>query len=174
RRARPERYLSDDEQADLWLELGRRLEAHGIVHYEISNWARPGFEARHNLKYWRRIPTLGLGVSAHELWAGRRRANVASLAAYIDALEGGRRPTAVDREVPPEEAARERLMLGLRLAAGIDLRELTEFLAGAGDSALAEDYRTWCDEGLLEERRGRVAFTERGFLLSNEVLCRFV
>ncbi|HYK40998.1 MAG TPA: radical SAM protein, partial [Thermoanaerobaculia bacterium] len=174
RRARPERYLTDDAQADLWLELGRRLEARGFAHYEISNWARPGFEARHNLKYWQRVPTLGLGVSAHELWGGRRRANVASLSGYIETLEKGRRPTAMDRPLSRMEEAREELMLGLRLARGIDTIELDAFVAHEGDPALAADYRLWRDEGLLEERSGRIAFTERGFLLSNEVLCRFV
>jgi oxygen-independent coproporphyrinogen-3 oxidase len=174
RRTRPERYLSDDAQADLWLELGRRLESAGFAHYEISNWARPGFEARHNLKYWQRVPTLGLGVSAHELWAGRRRANVASLPGYIEALESGRRPTALDRRLPAEEEARERVMLGLRLAAGIDAGEIESLVADGRDRDLAADYRAWREEGLLEERFGRVAFTERGFLLSNEILCRFV
>jgi oxygen-independent coproporphyrinogen-3 oxidase len=174
RRARPGRYLSDDAQADLWLDLGRRLESAGFAHYEISNWARPGFEARHNLKYWQRVPTLGLGVSAHELWAGRRRANVASLPGYIEALASGRRPTALDRRLPAEEEARERVMLGLRLADGIPAEEIESLVAGGSDRDLAADYRAWREEGLLQERSGRVAFTERGFLLSNEILCRFV
>jgi oxygen-independent coproporphyrinogen-3 oxidase len=174
RRVRPERYLSDDAQADLWLELGRRLRAAGFHHYEISNWARPGLEARHNLKYWRRVPTLGLGVSAHELWGGRRRANVSSLRGYIEALENGRRATALDRDVRGEEETSERLMLALRLSDGVDGDELEAWVAGSADPNLPADYRSWRDEGILEDRSGRIAFTERGFLLSNEVLCRFV
>jgi len=174
RRARPERYMSDDEQADVWLELGRRLRAAGYDHYEISNWARPGFEARHNVKYWRRVPTLGLGVSAHELWGGRRRANVSSLPGYIEALENGRRPTALDRELDAEEETSERLMLALRLSEGVDAAELDSFVARSPDRNLPGDYGAWLEEGLLENRGGRIAFTERGFLLSNEVLCRFV
>ena len=62
---------------------GRRSRRAGLRHYEISNWARPGREARHNVKYWQRAPTLGLGVSAHELWDGRRRANVSNLESYL-------------------------------------------------------------------------------------------
>jgi len=174
RRARPERYMSDDEQADVWLELGRRLRAAGYDHYEISNWARPGFEARHNVKYWRRVPTIGLGVSAHELWRGRRRANVSSLPGYIEALENGRRPTALDRALDAGQETSERLMLALRLSEGVDAGELESFVAGSPDRTLPADYRAWLEEGLLEERTGRIAFTERGFLLSNEVLCRFV
>jgi oxygen-independent coproporphyrinogen III oxidase len=174
RRLRPERYLSDDAQADLWLELAGTLARAGLAHYEISNWARPGREARHNLKYWRREPTLGLGVSAHELWDGRRRANVSALAAYLDAIRKGSRPTALDQPIGAEAAAREKLMLGLRLSAGVPRSELESLVAGSEDSRLPEDYRAWHEEGVLEERDGRVLFSERGFLLSNEVLCRFV
>ncbi len=111
----PERYLSDDAQADLWLEFSRTLSGRGFAHYEISNWARPGREARHNTKYWQRAPTLGLGVSAHEFWRGRRRANVAFLAAYIERLGLGQRPVALDAAIGPEQEAAERIVLGLRL-----------------------------------------------------------
>lgn len=174
RRRRPERYLSDDAQADLWLELSELLAARGFVHYEISNWALPGKTARHNEKYWLRVPTLGLGISAHELWAGRRRANVSSLPAYLEAVEAGRRPTALDEPVSAEAEARERLVLGLRLAEGVDAEELAGWIREFGDGRLADDYGHWLSEGLLVERNGRVRFSERGFLLSNEVLCRFV
>ena len=119
RRLHPERYLSDDEQADAWLALGERLGKAGLGHYEVSNWAVPGREARHNLKYWRRVPTLGLGVSAHELWRGRRRANVSALPSYLASLGGGRRPVVLDKPVDEDEAAREEIVLGLRLSEGV-------------------------------------------------------
>ena len=174
RRLRPERYLSDDAQAELWLEMGETLAAGGFAHYEISNWARPGREARHNLKYWRRDPTLGLGVSAHELWSGRRRANVSSLDRYFSELAGGRRPLAFDIPVSAEEQAREEIYLGLRLAGGIEAGRIEAFVSEAEDVRLWEDYEAWVAEGVLVRRADRVAFTERGFLVSNEVLSRFV
>jgi oxygen-independent coproporphyrinogen-3 oxidase len=174
RRLRPERYLSDDAQAELWLEMGETLAASGLAHYEISNWARPGREARHNLKYWTRTPTLGLGVSAHELWAGRRRGNVSSLERYLAELETGRRPLAFDLEVGAGEAAREEIYLGLRLASGVPAERIEAFVSAGEDVRLWEDYESWVAEGILERRGGRVAFTERGFLVSNEVLSRFV
>jgi len=174
RRANPERYLSDDAQADLWLETGETLSRRGFTHYEISNWALPGQRSRHNVKYWTRAPTLGLGVSAHEFWRGRRRANASGIPQYLAGLARGRRPLALDRPIGEEEAARERIMLGLRLAEGVAAEELAGFLKNHGDESLAEDYRAFREEGLLAETAGRVHFTERGFLLSNEVLCRFV
>jgi oxygen-independent coproporphyrinogen-3 oxidase len=174
RRARPERYLSDDDQADAWLEAGRNLAGQGFLHYEISNWARPGREARHNVKYWTRTPTLGLGVSAHELWGERRRANASQIPQYLSALTEGRRPLALDRPVGKEEAARERIVLGLRLFAGVPASEIETWIAENGDPLLPEDYGRWFEAGVLEREGGRVRFTERGFLVSNEVLCRFV
>jgi oxygen-independent coproporphyrinogen III oxidase len=174
RRAHPERYLSDDAQADLWLEMGRTLAEKGFEHYEISNWARPGRQARHNVKYWTRTPTLGLGVSAHELWQGRRRANVSNLEQYLGGVESGRRPRAFDLAMTPVEAAREEVYLGLRLASGVAAAALEALVVSSEDVRLWNDYEAWLSEGIVERRGDRVAFTERGFLVSNEVLSRFV
>lgn len=174
RRLHPERYLSDDDQADAWLEMGRTLEGLGFEHYEISNWARPDRRARHNEKYWVRADTLGLGVAAHELWRGRRRANVSNLEQYAGELERGKRPVALDRPVTPGEEARERVFLGLRLSEGVPVEWIEALVAGAEDVRLWSDYEGWIAEGILERAENRVRFTERGFLVSNEVLSRFV
>jgi oxygen-independent coproporphyrinogen III oxidase len=174
RRFRPVRYLSDDVQADLWLETGEHLARRGLRHYEVSNWARAGREARHNVKYWMRTPTLGIGVSAHELWNGRRRANVASLERYLGGLERGTRPLALDRGVDEVEASREEIFLGLRLAAGVSAARIEAAVSSAGDARLSADYADWLAAGLLERSDARVRFTERGYLVSNEVLSRFV
>ena len=174
RRLHPERYLSDDEQADAWMEMGETLAASGFRHYEISNWALNGKEARHNVKYWKRTPTLGLGVSAHEFWGGRRRANVSSLERYVGELESGRRPVALDHSVGAEEERREGIVLGLRLCEGVPAADFAEAVRGSGDGTLPADSESWLEGGLLEEAAGRIRFTERGFLLSNEILCRFV
>lgn len=174
RRARPQRYLSDDEQADVWLEMGETLAGRGLAHYEISNWALPGRQARHNMKYWERAPTLGLGVSAHEFWRGRRRANVSVIADYIGRLARGQRPVALDRAVGSGEEAAERIVLGLRLARGVAREAIEGFVSQRGDPRLEDDYAAWRERGLVRETAGRVALTERGFLVSNEILCRFV
>jgi oxygen-independent coproporphyrinogen III oxidase len=174
RTSHPERYLSDDVQADLWLDLGETLAARGLEHYEISNWARAGRRALHNVKYWTRAPTLGLGVSAHELWAGRRRANVSHLEHYMRELRNGRRPLALDHPVGDEEAARERIFLGLRLREGVLESSIQDLAGRSEDPRLASDYESWLDVGVLERDADRVRFTERGFLVSNEVLSRFV
>jgi len=174
RRLHPDRYLSDDAQAELWLEMGETLAARGFAHYEISNWARPGREARHNVKYWQRAPTLGLGVSAHEFWGGRRRANVSNLDRYLEEISGGRRPLALDQPLTAAEAVREEIFLGLRLSAGIPAEQIEAFVVGSEDVRLWNDYEGWLAEGILERIGGNVRFTERGYLVSNGVLSRFV
>ncbi len=175
RRLHPSRYLSDDAQADAWLEAGEKLAREGFSHYEVSNWALPGRQSRHNVKYWKRAPTLGLGVSAHEFWNGRRRANVSSLSRYVEEMAAGRRPAAMDVPLDEEEAARERIVLGLRLSEGVPARDLDDWMRSRGDATLRQDYASWMEERLLfEELPGRTRFSERGFLVSNEILCRFV
>ena len=174
RRLHPDRYPADDVQADMWLEMGETLAEQGFIHYEISNWARPGLEARHNVKYWTREPTLGLGVAAHEFWAGRRRANVSSLEGYVARLREGARPTALDRAIDSAEARREEVFLGLRLSRGVEAATVEAQVAASGDESLSGDYAAWVDSGILAKEAGRVRFTERGFLVSNEVLSRFV
>jgi oxygen-independent coproporphyrinogen III oxidase len=174
RRLHPDRYLSDDAQAELWLEMGEFLAGRGFGHYEISNWAFAGREARHNVKYWMRTPTLGLGVSSHELWGGRRRANVSNLDQYLAALDDGRRPVALDQVVSEAERAREEIFLGLRLSAGVPSERIAAFVVGSEDVRLWNDYEGWLGEGILERADTRVRFTERGYLVSNEVLSRFV
>ncbi|HKD11644.1 MAG TPA: radical SAM family heme chaperone HemW [Thermoanaerobaculia bacterium] len=170
----PDRYLGDDAQADLWLDLSEMLGRRGFQHYEISNWCREGEAARHNLKYWTRQPTLGLGVSAHELWEERRRANVSAIPAYLAALGENRRPTALDQPLGPDEQARERIVLGLRLSEGVDAREVDEWVGTKGDDLLATDYARWEEANWIARTTDRVRLTERGFLVSNEILCRFI
>jgi len=173
RRRAPERYLDDDAQAALWLETGETLAALGFEHYEISNWARPGRRSRHNVKYWLREPTLGLGVSAHEFFGGRRRANASGIATYLERLAAGQRAIALDRAVAAEEEASERIVLGLRLSSGVDRGEVETWMAAHGDPYLPGDWKAWGEAGWIAESNGRVALTERGFLVSNEILCRF-
>jgi hypothetical protein len=86
----------------------------------------------------------------------------------------GRRPVALDHEVGPEERARERIVLSLRLAEGVGREELESWIASEEDAMLADDYASWWEAGLLAHSADRVRLTERGFLLSNEILCRFV
>ena len=116
-----------------------------------------------------RAPTLGLGVSSHELWDGRRRANVSNLDQYLAALDGGRRPVALDEEVG---AGGGRAGGDLPRPATVQrgpAERIAAFVVGSQDVRLWNDYEGWLSEGILERAGDRVRFTERGYLVSNEV-----
>jgi oxygen-independent coproporphyrinogen-3 oxidase len=100
------------------------LGAAGYHHYEISNWAKPGFESRHNLKYWRREPYLGFGAGAHSFSGTERWANAHDAAAYVSALQGGRLPVEQHETLTRESALEEELFLGLRQLDGIDVSRI--------------------------------------------------
>jgi oxygen-independent coproporphyrinogen-3 oxidase len=145
----------EDAVADLYLGAVDRLAAFGLPRYEISNFARPGHESRHNLKYWRREPYLGFGADAHSFDGTLRWQNAETA---VDYVAGGRRI-----EVTEAHAEEERWFVGLRLMEGVALqpddRERIAPLVAAG---------------LLEESAGRVRLTARGVLLSNEVFREFI
>ena len=113
----------DDQQADLYLWTVGRLERAGLPQYEISNFAKPGYESRHNLRYWLTRPYIGFGPGAHSDFGGRRYSFVRDLDAYIrGVLEGG---DIIDSSelIPQRERCGEYLMLRLRTVRGVDGRE---------------------------------------------------
>ncbi len=115
---------SDDQMADNYELACTFLETEGYHHYEISNWAKPGFESRHNLKYWRREPYLGFGAGAHSFSGTQRWANAHDAAAYVSAIGAERLPAEQVEAVTRESAIEEELFLGLRQLDGIDLRKI--------------------------------------------------
>jgi putative oxygen-independent coproporphyrinogen III oxidase len=124
----------DDALADAFFAVEEALTARGLAHYEISNHARPGHEARHNLGYWRGVDYLGLGcgafgtVSTSAGGAARRYKNPAGPARYVAAATGPDPIEAEQEDLDPETRLRERIMLGLRLAEGLDLDEAARSL----------------------------------------------
>ena len=152
----PARHPDDDTQADEYLLASERLPAAGLAWYEISNWARPGHECRHNLLYWEQGEYLGFGCAAHSHRDGRRWWNVRTPERYIDAVRRGTNP----------EAAGERLSAGERTIEGLQLALRTR--AGVPASALPLDEL----DGLLDVTDERAVLTAAGRLLANEVAVR--
>jgi oxygen-independent coproporphyrinogen III oxidase len=111
----------DDLMAELYETACGFLGAAGYRHYEISNWGKPGFASRHNLKYWRRQAYLGFGAGAHSFSGTERWANAHDAAEYVAALSGGRLPIEQHEVLTAEGALEEELFLGLRQLDGIDL-----------------------------------------------------
>jgi oxygen-independent coproporphyrinogen-3 oxidase len=166
-----------DEQAtaDFYLMACQRLELAGIAQYEISNFAREGFESRHNLKYWKRQPYFGFGVDAHSMLISATADLDAVRFAHADSLEKYVGGTALQRTaVSRREAFEESFFLGLRLTRGIHLGELAAHF-GEDDMEKARTTVTeFVEAGLMECRGDFVCLTSRGRLLSNEVFQRFI
>ncbi len=176
KRNRPAAFASEDEMADRWLEVDERLESAGLARYELSNWARPGFESRHNLKYWTLTPVLGFGVAAHSFDGQTRYANTGMLTEYLRRTREGLSPTVTTEENDGDSDSfrrKEGLMLGLRLACGVpssSFEEICRTLPEASASRVKDAFVA----RLLEERTGRVYLTRRGVLMSNEVFSLLV
>jgi oxygen-independent coproporphyrinogen-3 oxidase len=164
---RPDLFPDADAAARQYLTVGRALVAAGYRHYEISNFALSGRQARHNVRYWRRRPVLSAGVAAHGHSRRRRWAAPDDLATYIVTAEGGRLPRAWSRVLDTEEVTKERVMLGLRLARGVR-RDLIE-ACGQAVPAFRDTVADFLSLGLARERRGYVRLTPRGWLVSNEL-----
>lgn len=157
--------MPEETVTHCYLQTVEQLESLGFAQYEISNFARPGGESRHNLKYWRCKDYLGFGPAAHSFFEGRRFCHTPSLPDYLadpiktvetDGLAGG-----------PDE----KLMLRLRLTRGVPLRWLETV---ADRAEVARLIRRLEPAGLLRQTAGRVALTPRGMLLSNEIITEFL
>jgi oxygen-independent coproporphyrinogen-3 oxidase len=164
----------DDAIAAMYEEGCALLEAAGLAQYEISNFARPGAQSRHNLRYWRRQPYLGVGLDAHSMLrrvdgGAVRFGTTDDLDAY---LRGGGEGDA--DVLTPDAELEEAWFLGLRLNGGVSRAALVEEFGGeavVGFDAVVEDL---CCEELLVCAGDRIALTERGRMLSNEVFARFL
>jgi oxygen-independent coproporphyrinogen-3 oxidase len=156
----------DEEREIAMFERTRDLlAAAGYIDYEISNFARPGFESRHNLAYWRGADYLGLGPSACSTIGTRRWRNVADTAAYVAAVAADKPVREEREEIDAATRSRERIMFGLRLREGVARAEFAE--AEPRLRALAE-------LGLALEEQGRVRLTRRGQLVADSVAAMFV
>jgi putative oxygen-independent coproporphyrinogen III oxidase len=153
------RHPDDDDQADKYLVAAERLEAAGLAWYEISNWARPGHECRHNRLYWSMGEYQAYGCAGHSHRDGRRSWNVRTPERYIAAIEAGASPEAAGERLDAPERRVEALQLAVRTRDGVP--------AGAFGPAALDVL-----DGLVERHGDRVVLTPRGRLLANEVALR--
>lgn len=155
----------DDERAAMYRQVVRGLERRGYRWYEVSNFARPGRRARHNVAYWRARPYLGLGPGAVSTVGRRRWRNAPDVAAYCEAFTAGRRPRRQREELDDATLARERLMLAARCGMPVPLAEVA---AGVDDHAVPP----LAQAGLLSLHSGTIRVTRKGRYVANEVCVR--
>ncbi len=159
----------DDVLADRYLMADQMLSAAGLSWYEVSNWSLPGAECRHNLAYWRGDDWWGVGPGAHSHVAGVRWWNVKHPAAYASRLADGGSPAHARERLDAEMVRMERVMLRLRLAEGLGVRELDEPALAA---ARLEADAGRLDRAVLDD--GRLVLTQRGRLLADGVVRRLL
>lgn len=160
----------DEQQADLYLAAVELLRHYGFFQYEISNFARTGFESRHNLKYWTLQEYAGFGPGAHSDFGGVRYAYVRDLDAYIRGILAGTPVLSENERIPQLDRDTEYLMLGLRTVRGVAPREFENRYRRRFDCLLP--FLRQCEQAgyALEKEDGSWCLTPKGFLVSNQII----
>ena len=157
--------LPDEEtERAMYMDSVALLSEHGLSRYEISNFSLPGYQSRHNLKYWHRRDYLGLGLAAHSCIGNRRFSNTEDISAY---LSGQKIKT--DQQISPHDILCETVMLGMRLDEGVDFSSLTH-MYGRQATELYDALTQYITGGFVTEHEGRLAFTTEGMYVSNTIL----
>ncbi len=164
-----ERFPDDEAQAEMYLWTVDYLRRHGFFQYEISNFARTGFESRHNLKYWTLGEYAGFGPGAHSDFGSVRYAYEKNLEGYIEGVKAGGPLLSENERIPPLDRDTEWLMLGLRTVWGLDPKVFENRFRRRFDCFLPflEECR---QAGYAEEEDGRWHLTPKGFLVSNQII----
>lgn len=173
--AEHEELLPDEEESrEIYLWTGRFLKEQGYEQYEISNYAKPGKESRHNLKYWERGDYLGLGLGAASMVRNIRMSNTKDIKTY---LERCGQPKTMREDVQFLEEARqmeEFMFLGLRKTRGVSRKEFRRIFGQEMDMVYEKALHKCLENGMLKEHKDRVYLSEEGILLSNAVLSEFL
>jgi oxygen-independent coproporphyrinogen-3 oxidase len=167
-----------DAEADLFEYTMEEMASGGYEHYEVSNFALPGYRSRHNSNYWSHVNYLGFGPSAHSFWRqapreGKRWANGASLSGYCEALGMQKRPVAFEETVGSRELANEHIFLGLR-SGGLDRTVLKSEFGVDLQPGAPEIIRQLAKEGRAVVDGAVVRLTPKGFLLCDEIAGRLM
>jgi oxygen-independent coproporphyrinogen-3 oxidase len=163
----------DDDAADMYLQAMERLDRAGYRQYELSNVARPGWESRHNLKYWQDGEWRGFGCGAHSTRAGVRWKNLSSTTEYIAAVATGGRLGVERRELTGQERFEDAVFTGLRLARGVDLEAVKARYGVDVWARYGAELQPFVDQGLLAYDRS-LRLTRTGMLLAHEIMTVFI
>ncbi|WP_110926923.1 radical SAM family heme chaperone HemW [Bacillus massiliglaciei] len=163
-----------ETEAQMYERLMEEMEKRGLHQYEISNFARPGFESRHNLTYWDNEEYYGIGAGAHGYAGGRRIANHGPIKKYMAPLSEGKLPFLEVHEVPLHEKMEEEMFLGLRKAEGVSMTHFKDKFSVEIGSVFDAPIRDGVEKGLLQISGDRVFLTKKGKLLGNEVFQTFL
>ncbi len=159
----------EDTDREMYHRLVNALKDMGMEQYEVSNFAIPGYECAHNLKYWRVDDYLGIGISSHSSVGKYRYANTHSLNSYIDRISAGEKPVDSIEEISLDERLNEYIIMGLRLNSGIDFSEVKSRFGIDFKSEYSREIETNLNSGLIEMDERSLTLTEVGRDLANIV-----
>jgi oxygen-independent coproporphyrinogen III oxidase len=170
--------LPEEEAAAVMFEqTSELLREAGYDHYEISNFALPGFRSRHNQVYWQRGDYLGFGAGAHSFLAfppfGRRWKNTDTPESYMHSMVNGRATEEELAILVEREARSETMFLGLRMLEGMDGKRFCNYFGETIEEAYPDELRDLLADGLLEWQKGNLRLTDKGVILANQALMRF-
>jgi oxygen-independent coproporphyrinogen III oxidase len=164
----------DEDVASMYITAMERLEAAGLEQYEISNVARTGRRARHNVKYWSDGDWIGFGCGAHSTSGGSRWKNLAGTEDYVECIARAESPAIDRRRLSAEERLGDALFTGLRLVEGVDLLTVGSRYGVEVWQRYAQELEPFVNDGLLCRDGRRLWLTRRGMLLAHEVMTVFV
>lgn len=164
----------EDAERAMYVRTGEILDANGFVHYEISNYAKPGFESRHNLKYWHCTPYLAAGLGAHAFDGRVRTENVRDMEQYLQMLSENKLPIAETTALSDADLASEYIMMSLRLREGLSLSLFSEKFGYDFYDAHKKKLELYIENGFMALEDDRIAFTKKGIQVSNAILCELI
>ena len=161
---------SDQQQRDQFLTTHRLLTQSGYHHYEISNYCKAGFQARHNSAYWDGKMYLGLGPSAHSYNGLSRTANLSNNSKYLNLLQEGKLPQAFEEELSLHDRFNEYLLVNLRKAEGLDISYIHSHFFNEWEQQYTEKIAFWIEKGLMFQNGSQLQLNPEGWLVSDSII----
>lgn len=163
-----------EEEVQMYEALRSTMRVNGINQYEISNFAKPGYESKHNLTYWNNEHYYGFGAGAHGYLPGKRTGNIRPLPAYVKQAMANGEPILNTEEIGMKEMIEEEMFLGLRKLKGINNTHFEEKFGFSYESLYQDTVSGLVKKGWLIKDKGNIYLTDQGLLFGNEVFAQFL
>lgn len=168
------RLPKQDDEATMYEYIMEEMEKNNLYQYEISNFANPGHESRHNLTYWNNEEYYGFGAGAHGYVSGERISNIAPINRYIDTVNNEGRAILQTHQVTERESVEEEMFLGLRKFKGVSIDTFQQKFKKSMYDVFGDEIKELLELELIEIKDNAVCLTEKGRLLGNEVFEKFI
>lgn len=166
--------VNEDLEREMYYWVIKRLNDEGFRHYEISNFAKPGFQSRHNIKYWTGKPYIGFGAAAHSYVNDIRYSNIESPVEYIRRIREGKSPVVAREYIGPDEKLSERFILGLRMIDGVNLKDIENEFGRDALKKYDDKIKMLVEKNLVCIENDMLKLTKPGLDFANQVWVEFI